>query len=181
MSASQEPNANPPRRARIPRWSFPLFWIPGVLIVHVLLPWAISLLLPRYGWVDGRPGVFNLLALIPVALGFAGMIWAMAWHYISAPDEAEWGWTPNYLIFKGPYQYSRNPMFAGEALFWLGWAGFYGSLAVLIAALLFWGIMNFYAIPGEERNLEAHFGETYTAYKRAVPRWIGLRRQPPDR
>ncbi len=49
----------------------PILLIPLGLGVHVVLPWAISLIAPRYGWADGRPGVWNVLGLIPVAVGLA--------------------------------------------------------------------------------------------------------------
>ncbi len=177
MSAPQPPPTPPAPKTNVPRWSFPFIFLAGGLAVHVVLPWAISLITPRYGWVDGLPGLFNLLALIPVAVGMAGMVWGMVMHYVSAPDKAEWGLAPNYFILRGPYQYSRNPMYASEVLFWLGWAAFYGSVAVLIAALLWWAFFQFYQIPREERALEVQFGDTYRDYARTIPRWLG----PPRR
>ena len=42
----------------------------------------------------------------------------------------ESGLTPQYLLRRGPYRLSRNPMYAGEAVVWLGWALFYGRLAI---------------------------------------------------
>jgi len=44
--------------------------------VHVALPWAISLMRPRHGWVNGRPGPKNLIGLVPVAAGLAMIAWA---------------------------------------------------------------------------------------------------------
>lgn len=55
----------------------------------------------------------------------------------------------------------------------MGWALFYGSIAVLAVFLLIAVAMNFVAVPREERNLEARFGETYRQYKSEVPRWLG--------
>ena len=68
-------------------------------------------------------------------------------------------------------------MYLFELVLWFGWALFYGSLAVFIGFLLWWIMLNFYAIPYEERDLEARFGEAYRAYKARVPRWLGLPRR----
>jgi protein-S-isoprenylcysteine O-methyltransferase Ste14 len=63
-------------------------------------------------------------------------------------------------------------MYASEILFWLGWVAFYGSITVLIFAVIFWAFLNFYAIPHEERALQERFGENYLLYMRTVPRWF---------
>ena len=84
--------------------------------------------------------------------------------------------TPKYLLVQGPYRFSRNPMYLGELVLWLGWALFYGSVAILIGFLLMWVMMNFRAVPREERDLEARFGESYLEYKDNVPRWFGKTR-----
>ncbi len=75
---------------------------------------------------------------------------------------------------QGPYQFSRNPMYLGELVLWLGWVFFFGSVAVLIAFLLLVVLLNFQVVPREERELEAKFGDTYIRYKKRVPRWIGV-------
>jgi protein-S-isoprenylcysteine O-methyltransferase Ste14 len=55
-----------------------------------------------------------------------------------------------------------------------GWTIFYGSIAVLIALVLWWVFFAFIQIPTEERQLEARFGETYLRYTDAVSRWFRL-------
>jgi protein-S-isoprenylcysteine O-methyltransferase Ste14 len=87
----------------------------------------------------------------------------------------EWERTPKYLLRRGPYTFTRNPKYLSELMLWLGW-GLYGSLAVLIGCLLLGVLMDFRAVPREERALEARFGEAYRSYKRQVPRWLGKTR-----
>ena len=56
---------------------------------------------------------------------------------------------------------------------WLGWALWYGSVAVFSAFVVFWAVVNFVVVPREERSLEARFGDTYREYKAKKPRWFG--------
>ncbi len=164
----------------MPRWmalSVALFfWVVGVPLVHGVLPWAISLLTPRYGWVEGRPGIWNLLGLIPVVFGTACLIWIMVLHFAQTPERVEIERTPQYLLKRGPYAFTRNPMYLAELALWLGWALLYGSVAAFIAFLVMWPMMNFIAVPREERALEVRFGETYRQYRNRVPRWLGRTR-----
>jgi protein-S-isoprenylcysteine O-methyltransferase Ste14 len=69
-------------------------------------------------------------------------------------------------------------MYLGERIVWLGWAIFYGSVALAIG-LAFVAAGQSLLVRREERDLEARFGEAYREYKRAVPRWFGRRRRGP--
>jgi protein-S-isoprenylcysteine O-methyltransferase Ste14 len=46
-------------------------------------------------------------------------------------------------------------------------------MAALMASVAWFVFFNFYAMPNEERILEAHFGDVYREYKKKVPRWFG--------
>ncbi len=175
MNTPQVPNNDQSKVSTIPRWTVPIYWVIGLLIAHNIIPWGISLLSTRYGWVAARPGIWNLLALILVVAGLASIIWTMVLHFARTPEKVEMERTPKYLLAQGPYGFSRNPMFLGELVLWLGWALFYGSVALLIGFLLMWVMMNFVAVPREERDLEARFGESYLEYKNKVSRWFGKR------
>ncbi|HKX11211.1 MAG TPA: isoprenylcysteine carboxylmethyltransferase family protein [Stellaceae bacterium] len=151
--------------------------IGGTIAVHGALPWLISLITPRHGWVDGWPGVWNLIGVIPVGAGLAMIAWAGSLHMRGSTGAWELESTPRYMLVKGPYRFSRNPMYPLELAMWLGWAMLYGSLAVLIAFVAWWIAFALFAIPYEERQLAARFGDSYLQYKNAVPRWFGPVRQ----
>jgi len=76
------------------------------------------------------------------------------------------------LVVSGPYRFSRNPDYVGQALL-------VGGLALLLAApwvflalppaLL---IVRYGVISREERYLERRFGEEYRQYCAHVGRWF---------
>ena len=170
MTTSNIPNRDQPKGVKVlsPWLAYPL-----ALIVWEVIPWAISLLTSRHGWMAGRPGFWNLIGLILVPIGTAGLIWGVWLHSAQSPAGIEMELDKSYLLKRGPYAFSRHPMYLSELTLLLGWVIFYGSVAVLIAFIIWWLFFNFYAVPMEERTLDAHFGEAYREYKQQVPRWFG--------
>jgi len=83
--------------------------------------------------------------------------------------------TPSYLLVRGPYRFTRNPMYVAAIAIWLGWTVFYGSAAVLEGLAAIWTAVKFAVVPFEEHRLEERWGEAYREYRRQVPRWIGSR------
>ncbi len=174
MSTSNIPDSGQPKRVKFlsPWLAYAL-----ALIVWGVLPWALSLLTPRYGWAAGGPGFWNLLGLIPVLIGTIGLIGGLAVHSAQSSEGIEWELDRSYLLKRGLYAFSRNPMYLSELILLLGWVIFYGSVALLIAWVIWYLFFNYYQMPVEERTLEAHFGEAYREYKKKVPRWIGKTRR----
>ena len=143
------------------------------LLVWEALPWALSLLTSHLGWTAGRPGPWNWLGLVPVSLGSAGLIWGLLSHSAQTPRRIDMEPAKNYLLRDGPYRFSRNPMYLSELILILGWAIFYGSLAVLAVFVVWWAFFTFYQVPQEERLMAARLGQAYREYQQKVPRWLG--------
>ena len=173
MNTNENRDQEPAKKAKFlsPWLAYPL-----ALIVWEGLPWAISLLTTHYGWEAGRPSLWNLPGLILVLVGTMGLLWGVYLHSAQSPAGIEWELDRSYLLSRGPYAFSRNPMYLSELVLLFGWVLFYGSIAVLIAFVVWWTFFNFYIIPQEERVLEAHFGDAYREYKTRVPRWFGKTR-----
>ena len=76
------------------------------------------------------------------------------------------------LIRRGPFGYSRNPLYVAIASLHVGiafWVNSLWILLMLIPALL---IMSRGVITREERYLERKFGQEYLDYKASVRRWL---------
>lgn len=78
----------------------------------------------------------------------------------------------------GVYRLSRNPMYAGGFLFILGLnlMGWSVSLmnVIFIALFIIWIAATHWMVLKEESFLEYKYGDTYRAYKRRVPRYVGV-------
>ena len=167
----------------IPRWMAPIVgafvFLVAIPLGHGVVPWAISLLAPRYGWTEGQPGFWNMVGLIPIVAGVAGLTWIMVLSFAQTSElseRIELDWTPKLMFKRGPYAFTRNPMYVAELGLWLGWAIFFGSVTVLIGFVALSAGFNL-LVRREERDLEARFGEDYLQYKAAVPRWTAMQRR----
>jgi protein-S-isoprenylcysteine O-methyltransferase Ste14 len=101
-------------------------WAFGVPFVHVGGPWALAHAGARHGWVNGVASTWNIVGLVPALAGAALLAWSVVWHMRNAPERSRISTQVSYLVERGPYAYSRNPMYVAELVLWLGWAMFYG-------------------------------------------------------
>jgi protein-S-isoprenylcysteine O-methyltransferase Ste14 len=76
------------------------------------------------------------------------------------------------LVVDGIYRRTRNPLYLGTTLVYLGLGIAAGSLwAIGLVVPLMW-VINVGVVAREERYLERKFGDAYRAYKTRVRRWI---------
>jgi protein-S-isoprenylcysteine O-methyltransferase Ste14 len=72
----------------------------------------------------------------------------------------------------GIYRISRNPMYLGLAIVYLGITCILGNWWNIILFPLLFLIVQEYIIKQEEKYLELEFGQQYIEYKRTVRRWL---------
>jgi len=101
------------------------------------------------------------------ALGLAGVAAVVRHRTTIVPHRAV-----STLLTTGVYRISRNPMYAGLAIVYLGAALLVGSwwpIVTLPCALL---AIRGLVIAAEERYLADRFGTTYAGYQARVRRWL---------
>lgn len=154
-----------------------LAWVPHA-VAYVVAPNAVAAATVDSALTVGF-GAWSVLAALPFLAAGTGMIgWSIVTHYRDSPDELQLS-LPSYLSTAGAYGVSRNPLYLGGALLWVGWAISWRSAAVAAAAVVLFAFLALVGIPFEERRLRARHGAAYDAYCAAVPRWLSLRRRRP--
>ncbi len=151
-------------KVRFPPPVLPIFTIIGGHYLSVYLPLVTGFDLPtpaRY-WIGGLIAASALLVL--------GLWPVVLFH---KTGQSELPWTPTTeIIIKGPYHFTRNPMYLMMVLQCIGFAillsDAWTALLTPVCALLLYLI----AIRPEEAYLEGKFGDSYRAYKQKVRRWI---------
>lgn len=76
------------------------------------------------------------------------------------------------LVTTGTYRLTRNPMYLGMVLDLTGLALLLGTLSPWLPIPFFIWLIQANFITGEERFLEALFGQQYLDYKSRVRRWL---------
>lgn len=76
------------------------------------------------------------------------------------------------LVTYGAFAWSRNPLYNGNFLIWMGFAVISGVLWFIPIAIVIFAIEYSFIVRYEEGVLESIFGDEYLGYKRTTPRWI---------
>jgi protein-S-isoprenylcysteine O-methyltransferase Ste14 len=83
------------------------------------------------------------------------------------------------LVTHGPFAWSRNPLYNGNFLVWMGFVVLSGVLWFLPFAMLLFAAEYSLIVRYEEGVLETTFGRAYLEYKLCTPRWVPSRPQEP--
>lgn len=76
------------------------------------------------------------------------------------------------IVRRGPYRWSRNPIYLSFSLFQFGIAFWVNSLWLLVTLMSSVALMSLVVIPREEQYLETRFPSDYLPYKASVRRWL---------
>jgi protein-S-isoprenylcysteine O-methyltransferase Ste14 len=76
------------------------------------------------------------------------------------------------LTTHGPYAFTRNPLYVGSFLIGIGFGIAAGVLWILALFLVFFLLIYGRTMRKEERRLEQLFGDEFTRYATAVPRFV---------
>jgi len=114
----------------------------------------------------------SMLAIIFIAGGLALAVWAQRTFAAEGTEIMPASPTNKKLVTRGPFRFTRNPMYLGLTLVSLGIACYFGTLPFFAVPVLLFLLCNFIFIPFEEAKMRRQFDETYTDYCRRVRRWV---------
>jgi protein-S-isoprenylcysteine O-methyltransferase Ste14 len=141
---------------------------PSIYVAGLLLGWIVE----RFA---STPNLPKVAAWITLGLGLVSFV-ALDGKASTLFARRKTGivpWAPaTTLVTDGPYRFTRNPMYLGMALLYLGLALGFGLLWAVALLPVIVVIVDRVVIGREEAYLEAKFGDEYRAYKERVRRWI---------
>ncbi|HEV2644699.1 MAG TPA: isoprenylcysteine carboxylmethyltransferase family protein [Candidatus Elarobacter sp.] len=132
-------------------------WLPVLILgVPLVAPGAMSARL----WVIG---------LVLVVVGEAWRLWGVAAAGTTTRRRSR---NVSRLVTYGPFAWSRNPLYNGNFLIWMGFAVISGVFWFLPIAVLLFAVEYSLIVRFEEGVLESTFAEEYLDYKSQTPRWL---------
>lgn len=163
--------------------------IPGVIapppliyLGFLFLGWALAKLGAQpaaveagFGWLSAGFGLtVEARRAIALVLIIGGLLFdGMAAGLFRRRGTAVEPWKPSTaLIVEGPYRFTRNPIYLGFAITFVGLAIAMDSWIALLMLLPCIAVVDRFVIAREERYLAARFGANYEAYRQKVRRWL---------
>jgi protein-S-isoprenylcysteine O-methyltransferase Ste14 len=141
----------------------PLLFL-GYLIGALLLNWIVPLPAP---WTFTLRLLGGLALLTGILL--AGSAFSQMKKAHTTPDLRQ---AATALVTVGPYRFTRNPIYLGLVLIYLGFTLLAGTLwGILLTPFLFWTVTNA-VVRLEEEYLEKKFKDEYAGYLSRVRRWL---------
>lgn len=134
------------------------------LILGLVVNWAIPLsFLPRNLQLS--------FGLPVIGIGVLLFVWSAQTIRRSETDIA-FREPTKVIVSKGPYRFSRNPIYLSFTLVYLGIAISFNAILPLLLLPIVITIIQRGVIQREEQYLEGKFGEEYLRYKSKVRRWL---------
>ncbi len=135
--------------------------IAGVIVQRMATPLSLQV----------AAGIRVAAGVLILVCGTSLVISARIWFTRTGQSPIPWRPTPE-LILRGPYRFTRNPMYVGVTLFVVGlgltvnniWISLFAAPALLV--------VHFIAVLPEERYLAEKFGESYRSFHAQVRRYL---------
>ncbi|MBO9592551.1 MAG: isoprenylcysteine carboxylmethyltransferase family protein [Niabella sp.] len=147
----------------IPRIPPPLYFLlslMAMLLLHTYRPIACWLHAP-----------WKYLGIIVLVAGFA-LSAGSALLFRKSGTRLRPGAQATFMVIRGPFRYTRNPMYCGLIIMLTGLAILLGTVSPLFIIPVCFIILHTQFVLKEEKWMEQWFGEAYLTYKRKTPRWF---------
>jgi protein-S-isoprenylcysteine O-methyltransferase Ste14 len=144
-------------------WVFVVGYLAGVGLQHIILP--------RPHLSARTTHVFSVSGAVLFGVGALIAGWGLVLFH-KARTTTTPGKASKTLVTRGPYRFTRNPMYVGLTIAYLGEMGILAEIAPIIPLILVVAYVNWIVIPVEEAQLRGLFGEDYARYCERVGRWV---------
>lgn len=142
-----------------PVWT--LFYLIAAATASVLYPWK----------AIADPTVIPL-GVVLIVLGVLCALWAAGIFRNEGTEINPTSPENKKLVVRGPFAFTRNPMYLGLVLASTGIAFCAGSLPMFAVPVLVFATANWVHIPFEAAKMRRQFGAAYDDYMRRVRRWM---------
>jgi protein-S-isoprenylcysteine O-methyltransferase Ste14 len=163
QSQATDPNTGPVPDVANLGWVRPPLVYSSSIMAGALLTWL---------W----PLPFALPAAVPIGSAMVAAAIVLFWlsvHALRAAGTPVPGNQPTTnIVWKGPFRFSRNPIYLSFFVLQLGialWISSVWMVATLIPAA---AVVSRVVVAREERYLESRFGQQYSSYRDSVRRWL---------
>jgi len=157
---------SPEFHARPSHIPWPPLIMAGAVLVGAVLTWLVPIPLS-----PGLAGALRAIGLVILGCAVSLDLWTFLTfrrHVTTVrPDRPA-----STLATDGPFRYSRNPIYIGNTALIFGLGLAFGAIWVALTAPFVFLAIDRLAVRGEEKHLEAKFGEPYRDYKARVRRWL---------
>jgi len=141
---------------------------PILLVIAIGISYAVSILFPA---MQITIAPFPWLGIALFSLGILSVSWAvhaLSRHKTTLHPRGK----PRKLVTRGPYVYSRNPIYLGFLLMSIGSALLFANVLAFAGPMLFFLFASYFIIPFEESMLMKLFGKPYKTYHTSTRRWL---------
>lgn len=144
---------------------------PLIYFGFLLLGWGLDSQLLHLAFPFSLTLPVKIVAVALVLGGLGLEMWAGGLFKAAGTNVVPWS-PSTTLVEAGPYRFSRNPMYVGFTLVYLGLTLGLESPSALILLIPCLALMTWGVILREESYLTAKFGQPYLDYKDRVRRWL---------
>jgi protein-S-isoprenylcysteine O-methyltransferase Ste14 len=162
MPAMQQPKSTE-RGANVqipPPLVYIAFIVLGALLQYTIAP----IPFPGDAWI-------RIIGAVIIAAGLALIFSALSVFKKTGQDPKPWTPSPE-LIVRGPYRWTRNPMYVGLTGFLVGLGLALNNLWFSLLAAIALLVVHFIAVLPEEKYLNEKFGNSYEDYRMKVRRYL---------
>ncbi len=144
---------------------------PLVFVIPFFLSFLLDRRLPFLIFGEEPPEAMSKAGLVFLVGGLGLMQWAVARFLLAKTNLLPFR-PATHLVAVPPFTFTRNPMYLGGTIAYLGGAMVTNWAWPLVFLPAVIGITAGYIVPREERYLRAAFGSEYDDYCARVRRWL---------